>query len=139
MLLLQVSMMRALRWIWGLMPIKAWLAIGGVALIVAVGWWVIGTITDQADTIGQKRAQLQAKTQRIESLTDQLDQQRRDHQQALAARDAAVTAQRQQAQEARQRANELDERIEQARGRDGDVDACMGMQLPGAIADGLRQ
>ncbi|WP_147408760.1 hypothetical protein [Kushneria sinocarnis] len=128
-----------MRWVAGLMPLKAWLGIGSVALLGAVGWWGISTITSQADTIGQQSAQLQARTQRIESLTHRLDQQRREHQREIKARDAAVTAQRQQAQEAQKRANELDERIDQARGRDGDVDACMGMQLPAAVADSLRQ
>lgn len=112
---------------------------GGLLLVILGAWWVIGTILGQADTIAAQREQISQRDERIESLGRTLEQQHQQYQQDIAARDSAVEAQRQQAQAASQRAESLADVIDQSRVESGDVDACMGMQLPDAIADGLRQ
>lgn len=114
---------------------KLWLAlalVAGAASVVAIG-------LHQARTIGELEADIATKQAAIESLGHQMNEQRRQHEQALAARDVALEAERSHARDARARAESLSSEIDQARATDDEIDACLGMRLPDRIAERLRQ
>lgn len=127
------------RWVIGLLPAKAWLALAVLALVAGAGWLGASTITDQAARISALEAEVANKRAAIQELGDQLGDQQQRHARELAARDAALVAERAHAQAAKARARTLTHQIDEARNADDAVDACMGMALPAGIADSLRQ
>lgn len=114
---------------------RLWLALALVA--GAIG--VVAAGLHQARTIGELEADLATKRAAIQELGNQLAQQHRQHQQALAARDAALQAERAHAREAQARAEGLAGAMENARASDAEIDACMGVRLPDGLAERLRQ
>lgn len=114
---------------------QLWVAVAGVAGIAAV----IGIGLHQAQAIGELEAKVATKQAAIDELGNQLEAQDERHQQALAARDAALVAERAHVRDAEARTRSLANEIKKARATDEQIDACMGMQLPGGIADSLRQ
>lgn len=114
---------------------KLWLAlalVAGAAGVVAMGLY-------QARTIGELESDNATKQAAIEELGQQLAAQHQQHRQALAARDAALEAERAHTREAQARAQGLASEIEKARATDEQIDACMGLRLPAGLADRLRQ
>ena len=106
------------------------------AAFVALGLY---QVQSQAQQIGELEAHNAKQREAIVQLGETLGEQHTRHQRELSARDAAVEAHRQEAQQAQARAANLETQFTQARSADADVDACMGMQLPDGIADSLRQ
>lgn len=114
---------------------KLWLALALVA--GAIG--VVTTGLHQARTIGSLEGEVDTQRAAIKELGQQLGAQHRAHQQALAARDAALAAEKAHTHRAERRAKGLAASIQEERVADADVDACMGMRLPDGIAERLRQ
>lgn len=114
---------------------RLWLAlalVAGAAGVVLVGLY-------QARTIGTLEAEMAAKQAAIEELGHQLGRQHRQHQAAMAARDAALEAEKAHALAARNRARGLSDEIRNARAANAEIDACMGVHLPDGLAERLRQ
>ncbi|MDT0499697.1 MULTISPECIES: hypothetical protein [unclassified Halomonas] len=114
---------------------RLWLAVGlaaGAASVVAVG-------LHQARTIGEQEAELAIRQAAIEELGSQLARQHEQHQVAMAARDAALEAEKAHALAAQNRARGLSDEIRNARAADAEIDACMGVRLPDGLAERLRQ
>ncbi|MGM0825684.1 MAG: hypothetical protein ACQEUY_13305 [Pseudomonadota bacterium] len=114
---------------------KLWLALGLAGGVVGAAAWGL----HQASTIGELKADMAAKQAVIEGLGYQMDQQQRQHETAIAARDAALATERAYARDAQQRAESLTTEIQKARATDEEIDACLGLRLPDAIADRLRE
>tara|TARA_R110002110_G_scaffold276413_3_gene491732 strand:+ start:418 stop:786 length:369 start_codon:yes stop_codon:yes gene_type:complete len=114
---------------------RLWLAVALVAGVAGAG--ALGL--HQARTIGELEADMGAQQAVIEGLGYQLNQQQREHEVALSARDAALEAERAHVRDAQNRAAGLSTEIAQARASDDEIDTCMGMPLPARIAERLRQ
>ncbi|WP_280565281.1 hypothetical protein [Chromohalobacter sp. 48-RD10] len=114
---------------------RLWLTVAGVAGAAAV----VGIGLHQAQSIGALEAEVATKQATIDDLGNQLEAQDERHQQELAARDAALVAERAHARDAEARTRSLAAEIKKARGADEQINTCMGVQLPGGIADRLRQ
>ncbi|KAA0014418.1 DUF2570 domain-containing protein [Billgrantia pellis] len=114
---------------------RIWAALAAAGLL-ALGLYQLRA---QAEEIGALQAENATQRQAIDQLGHALTAQHEHHARQLAARDAALDAERAHAAEARQRADSLSHEIRHARATDADIDACMGLQLPAGIADSLRQ
>ncbi|MCK0743577.1 hypothetical protein [Chromohalobacter nigrandesensis] len=122
----------------GLGLLKSWRLWGAVAALAGAAA-VVGIGLHQAQSIGELEAKVATKQAAIDKLGNKLEAQDERHQQALAARDAALVAARAHTRDAQARTRSLADEIKNARATDEQIDACMGMQLPGGIADRLRQ
>ncbi|QTP60916.1 DUF2570 family protein [Billgrantia antri] len=120
------------------MKLLSWRIWAGLAVVglLALGLY---QLRSQAETIGTLRADKATQRQAIEQLGHALTAQAEHHARQLAARDAALAAERSHAAEARQRADSLAAEIQNARDSHADFDACMGLQLPAGVAERLRQ
>ncbi|MDR5887549.1 hypothetical protein [Vreelandella janggokensis] len=118
--------------------LRSWKLWAGLALVAGAAG-VVAVGLDQAHTIGEQRAEMESQQALVESLGYQLQAQQRQHEKNLAARDAALVAEREHARAAQQRAKTLSTQINQERAANAELDACMGLQLPDSIAERLRQ
>jgi hypothetical protein len=114
---------------------KLWMALALAAGVIGAGVYGLR----QARTIGALEADIKASHAVIEGLGYQLNQQQRQHETALAARDAALEAERAHALDAQNRAASLSNEINQARATDDQIDTCMGLPLPTSVVERLRQ
>lgn len=113
---------------------KLWLALAlaaGAVSVVAIGLY-------QARTIGELGADLSTKEAAIDALGYQMGRHHEQHQVAMAARDAALAAERDHAREAQARAEGLAGALQKARATDEQIDTCMALRLPDGIAERLR-
>jgi hypothetical protein len=114
---------------------KLWMALALVVGVVGAGLYGL----HQARTIGALEADIKATHAVIEGLGYQLNQQQPQHETAIAARDAALMAERTHALDAQNRAASLSSEIAHARATDDQIDTCMGMPLPTSVVERLRQ
>lgn len=114
-------------WLWATLAVA-----GAMAAAVAIG-------LGQASTIGELETSLAQSERSAAQARAAIEEQAQQYNRQLEAMGQAVAAQKGYALDAQDRAQALQKRIQQARGEDDALDACLGMPLPDGMADGLRQ